>query len=88
MVGMRLQSVGALITGECRKDTQYTTQIFYLSNAVKCYKPCLLDVLYRYRKLCIVQKHIVGRVAQSVYRLSYGLDGPGSNPGGDEFSRV
>jgi len=26
-------------------------------------------------------------VAQSVYRLSYGLDGPGSNPGGDEILR-
>ena len=25
----------------------------------------------------------VGPVAQSLYRLSYGLDGPGSNPGGD-----
>ena len=28
-----------------------------------------------------------GRVAQSVYRLSYGLDGPGSNPGGNEIFR-
>ena len=27
----------------------------------------------------------VGRVAQSVLRLSYGLDGPGSNPVGDEI---
>jgi len=31
--------------------------------------------------------HTVGRVAQLVYRLSYGLDGPGSNPGGDEIFR-
>jgi len=30
---------------------------------------------------------MVGRVAQSVYRLSYGLDGSGSNPGGDEIFR-
>ena len=29
----------------------------------------------------------MGPVAQSVYRLSYGLDGPGSNPGGDENFR-
>ena len=29
----------------------------------------------------------VGRVAQSVYRLSYGLDGPESNPCGDEIFR-
>jgi len=29
----------------------------------------------------------VGRIAQSVYRLSYGLDGPESNPGGDEIFR-
>jgi len=29
----------------------------------------------------------VGRVAQSVLRLRYGLDGPGSNPGGDEIFR-
>ena len=29
----------------------------------------------------------VGRVAQSVWRLSYGLDGPGSNPDGDEIFR-
>jgi len=29
-----------------------------------------------------------GRVAQSVKRLSYGLDGPGSNPGGDEIFRL
>ena len=29
----------------------------------------------------------MGRVAQSVQRLSYGLDGPGSNPGGDEIFR-
>ena len=28
---------------------------------------------------------IVGPVAQSVQRLSYGLDGPGSNPGEDDF---
>ena len=27
----------------------------------------------------------MGRVAQSVQRLSYGLDGPGSNPGGEEI---
>jgi len=27
----------------------------------------------------------MGPVAQSVQRLSYGLDGPGSNPGGDEI---
>jgi len=31
--------------------------------------------------------NIVGRVAQSVLRLSYGLDGPGSNPGVDEIFR-
>jgi len=30
---------------------------------------------------------IMGRVAQSVQRLSYGLDGPGSNPGVDEIFR-
>ena len=30
---------------------------------------------------------VVGRVAQSVQRLSYGLDGPGSNPGRDEIFR-
>ena len=30
---------------------------------------------------------IGGRVAQSVQRLSYGLDSPGSNPGGDEIFR-
>jgi len=29
----------------------------------------------------------VGPVAQSVQQLSYGLDGPGSNPGGDEIFR-
>jgi len=29
----------------------------------------------------------VGRVAQLVQRLSYGLDGPGSNAGGDEIFR-
>jgi len=38
--------------------------------------------------LCFCFKYVcntcVGRVAQSVWRLSYGLDGPGSNPGGDE----
>jgi hypothetical protein len=56
MVGMRLQSIEALIIGECCKDTQYSTEIFYLRNTSKCYKPCLLEVLYRFRKLCIVQK--------------------------------
>ena len=30
----------------------------------------------------------MGRVAQSVQRLSYGLDGPRSNPGGDEIFRL
>jgi len=30
---------------------------------------------------------LVGPVAQSLMRLSYGLDGPGSNPGGDEILR-
>ena len=29
----------------------------------------------------------MGRVAQSAWRLSYVLDGPGSNPGGDEIFR-
>ena len=29
----------------------------------------------------------VGRVAQSVLRKSYGLEGPGSNPGWDEIFR-
>ena len=29
----------------------------------------------------------LGRVAQLVQRLSYGLDGPGSNAGGDENFR-
>ena len=28
---------------------------------------------------------VVGRIAQSVWRLSYGLDSPGSNSGGDEI---
>ena len=32
-------------------------------------------------------KMMCGPVAQSVQRLSYGLDGPGSNPGGDEIFR-
>ena len=31
------------------------------------------------------EKKGLGRVAQSVWRLSYGLDGPGSNPGRDEI---
>ena len=31
---------------------------------------------------------LVGRVAQSVQRMSHGLDGPGSNPGGDEIFRA
>ena len=30
---------------------------------------------------------MVGPVAQSVQRLIYGLDGPGSNPGGDVVFR-
>jgi len=30
---------------------------------------------------------MVGPVAQSVQRLSYELDGPGSNPGADEIFR-
>ena len=30
---------------------------------------------------------VVGPVAQLVYRLSYELEGPGSNPGGDEIFR-
>ena len=30
---------------------------------------------------------LVGQVAQSVWRLSYGLDGLVSNPGGDEIFR-
>jgi len=30
---------------------------------------------------------MVGPVAQSLQRLSYELDGPGSNPGGDEIFR-
>jgi len=34
-----------------------------------------------------IKERVVGRVAQSVQRLSYGLDGPGSNPGGDEDFR-
>ena len=44
------------------------------------YVSCLLIFIhYRVRR--------VGPVAQSVQRLSYGLDGPGSNPGGDEIFR-
>jgi len=30
---------------------------------------------------------LVGPVAQSVWRVSHGLDGPGSNPGGDGIFR-
>ena len=30
----------------------------------------------------------MGSVAQSVYRLSYGLEGPESNPGEDEIFRT
>ena len=29
----------------------------------------------------------VGPVAQSVWRISYGLDGPGANPSGEEIFR-
>ena len=32
-------------------------------------------------------RRTVGPVAQLVQRLSYRLDGPGSNPGGDEIFR-
>ena len=38
--------------------------------------------------LYFIQRYLVytvGRVAQSVQRLIYGLDGPGSKPGGDEI---
>jgi len=35
--------------------------------------------------VCVCACVCVGRVAQSVYRLSYGLDGSGSNPGADEI---
>ena len=56
MVGFRLQSIETLIKGECCNDTQYTTDIFYLNNALKCYRPCLLELLYRCRKLRIVPK--------------------------------
>ena len=37
---------------------------------------------------CVLRFHLlVGPVAQSVWRLSYGLDGQGSDPGGDEIFR-
>ena len=32
--------------------------------------------------------YTLGPVAQSVWRLIYGLDGPGSNPGGDEIFQI
>jgi len=35
----------------------------------------------------LVHIRSVGPVAQSVERLSYGLNGPGSKPGGDEIFR-
>ena len=38
-------------------------------------------------KINCIFSEIVGRVAQSVQRLSYGLDDPGSNLGGDEILR-
>jgi len=37
--------------------------------------------------MCVCVCVCVCRVAQSVERLSYGLDGPGSNPVGDEDFR-
>jgi len=43
---------------------------------------------YIYMYIYIYIYIYMDRVAQSVWRLSYGLDGPGSNPGGDEIFRL
>jgi len=43
--------------------------------------------IYIYICVCVCVCVCVGRVAQSVYRLSYGLDGSGSNPGVGEIFR-
>jgi hypothetical protein len=40
------------------------------------------------QNLLVLNTQTVGRVAQSVQRLSYGLDGPGSNPSRARFSAV
>ena len=41
--------------------------------------------IYMYYNLIYIYIYIYGRVAHSVKRRSYGMDGPGSNPGGDEI---
>ena len=50
--------------------------------SVKALTPVISPVI-----LCGYDALIVDRVAQSVWQLSYGLDSPGSNPGGDEIFR-
>jgi len=50
------------------------------------YTKFFLSILHTYKiKVCLLLG--VGRVTQPVKRLSYGLDGPGSNHGGDETFR-
>ena len=47
----------------------------------------LMHVKHLVTYLCVCVCVCICRVAQSVKRLSYGLDGPGSNPGGNEIFR-
>ena len=51
--------------------------LVYLLKIVSC--------LQGYYIRCVIMR--VGPVAQSVQRLSYGLDGPGSNPSADDIFR-
>ena len=56
---------------------------------IVCVCVCARVRVYIYGKsLVYIYIYIyMGRVAQSVQRLNYGLDGPGSNPGVDEIFR-
>ena len=77
----RLSEQGSSVS-VVRDDTTAGTALF-TNIALEVTKENLKNFI----KIIIIIIIIVGQVAQSVYRLSYGLDGPRTNPGGDEIFR-
>ena len=71
-------------TGESQVEIERVLEGWQLKKAVSVGRNTHTHThTYIYLCVCVC----VGRIAQSVLRLSYGLEGPGSNPGGDEIFR-
>ena len=84
-----LEGVGPTAGWDTQGKRNKVTTLLGVRSQFGCPAFILITKVTKLSKLINLEMYLesVGQVAQSLYRLSYRLDGPGSDPGGDEIFR-